>query len=309
MGQISIDNKPYNSLNGFYREKFGKKVIKLCINAGFSCPNRDGTLSFGGCIFCSEEGSGDFAGDIKKSIKEQMEEQISLLSNKWHDAGYIAYFQSFTNTYAPVSVLKEKYEEALSFEGVLGISIATRPDCINKEIVKLLKELNKKTYVCVELGFQTSNEETAKLINRGYKNNIYENAVTLLRENNIDVVTHVIIGLPYETHKDVYNTVNYVSSLDIQGLKFHLLHILKNTALEKLYKEKGFHIYTEEEYIEVLCRCVQMLPKNIVVHRLTGDGDRKKLVEPLWSLDKRKTLNNIHKYMKKNNILQGSLTK
>lgn len=301
--------KLYRSANSFFREKFGAKIIKIALDGGFTCPNRDGTLSYGGCIFCSEKGSGDFAGDRLKPIEQQFNDMKTIMKNKWKEGKYIAYFQSFTNTYAPLPYLKQLFTKAASFEDVVGISIATRPDCIDEELVKFLAQLNKKLYVYIELGFQTSKNESIKLINRCYENSVFEDCVKLLNKYNIDCVVHLILGLPYESKKDMLSTVSYVSSFKITGIKLQLLHILKNTALANLYQKEPFKILTMEEYVDIIISCIEILPSNIIIHRITGDGDRKNLIEPKWSLNKKLVLNTINKEFYIKNTYQGKFHK
>ncbi len=290
----------YKTLSQYYKEKFGCKVYKLSIDAGFTCPNRDGTLSDKGCIFCSECGSGEFA-ESGNSIPEQLERAKRRVENKIKGGKYIAYFQSFTNTYANVEKLEKLYREALEPEFIVGINIATRPDCLSQDTVKLLEELNKIKPVTVELGFQTSNEKTAKYIRRGYKNEIYLDAVKRLKNVNLEVVTHIIIGLPFETKDDAVRTTEFCVNAGTDGFKFHLLHVLKNTDLEKEYLNGKFRCLELEEYAEILKACLDILPKDAVVHRITGDGDKKSLVAPLWSADKKKVLNYINKFLSINN--------
>ena len=299
------NEKPYYSLDFFLKNKFHKKMVKLSLDAGFTCPNRDGTISRKGCIFCSTRGSGDFTCNSIKSITEQIKIQKQILSKKWSDAGYIAYFQAFTNTYAPIDILEKKYEEALSAPDISAIAIATRPDCLDENVLALLKKISKKTYVWVELGFQTSNETTASFINRGYKNNIFETAVKNLHAYHIDVVVHMIVGLPYENRNDMLSTITYLSNQPIQGIKIHMLHILKNTPLEKIYLENPFSILSMEDYISIVCECITLLPPHIVIHRLTGDAPKNLLLTPQWSLKKREILNTIHKKLKAENLWQS----
>ena len=298
-------DKPYNSLNYHLKKHFGKKIAKISIDGGFNCPNRDGKAGFGGCIFCSEKGSGDFAEDRSLMIKNQIEKGKSQTSKKWKDASYLAYFQSFTNTYAPVFELREKYYSALECENICGIAIATRPDCLPEDVLDLLEELNIKTYMWVELGFQTSKENTAEFINRCYKNDVFEKAVYELKKRNIPVVVHTIFGLPNETKEDMLNTVKYVTSLGIDGIKLQLLHVLSNSKLYAYYNNNLFPILSQDEYTDLVIEALELIPENVVIHRLTGDGSRENLVEPLWSLDKRGTLNLIHKKMRERNSYQG----
>lgn len=299
------NGKRYHSLNYFLREKFGEKVFKISLDAGFSCPNRDGTISKGGCVFCSERGSGDFAGDRCFSITKQFEDIKAMMNKKWKDGKYIAYFQAYTNTYAPIDVLKAKYEEAVTQDDVVGLAIATRPDCLKDEVLNLLEEYSKKVYTWVELGLQTSKDDTAKLINRGYKLEVFEEAVKKLRERNIDVVVHVIFGLPGESREDMLNTIEYLSQMDVQGIKLHLLHLMKNTPLEILYNKGMLKLLEMEEYLELITTAITMLPEEIVVHRLTGDAPRELLIGPIWSLRKWEVLNAIDKKLQDEDLYQG----
>ena len=302
-------DKPYNSLNYSLKNKFGTKIAKISIDGGFTCPNRDGTKSFGGCIFCSSKGSGDFAESRIMPIREQIEKGKEQTAKKWKNTKYIAYFQSYTNTYSSVSDLRKKYYEAINCDDICGIAIATRPDCLPEDVLELLSEINEKTYLWVELGFQTANEETAKFINRGYTNDIFEKAVKELKNRNIEVVVHTILGLPNESHEDMINTVKYVTSFPIDGIKLQLLHVLRDSRLYSYYINKGFPILSQEEYTDIVIEAIENIPENVVIHRLTGDGNRENLIEPLWSLDKRGTLNLIHKKMRKNNSFQGKKLK
>ncbi|AAO34830.1 TIGR01212 family radical SAM protein [Clostridium tetani] len=298
-------DKRYHTLNYFLREKFGEKVFKISLDAGFSCPNRDGTISSGGCLFCSERGSGDFAGNRHFSIKAQFEEIKSVMRKKWKGDKYIAYFQAYTNTYAPVEILKEKYEEALMQEGVVGLAIATRPDCLDEEVLNLLSEINKKTYLWIELGLQTTNDRVAKIINRGYELTVFEKALKELRSRDIDVVVHTIFGLPGETKEDMINTVKYLSNKDIQGLKIHLLHLMEGTPLVNTYENGDLKFLTEEEYIDIVCESIAIIRDDIVIHRLTGDSPRDLLIGPKWSLKKWEILNSIDRELQDRNIYQG----
>jgi radical SAM protein (TIGR01212 family) len=294
----------YNSVNEYYKKRFGSKVYKLSVDSGNTCPNRDGTKGIGGCIFCSEGGSGEFAAK-GTSVKEQLVRAKERVKNKVNEnAKYICYFQAFTNTYAPVEVLKERFFSVLEFDDIVAISIATRPDCLEEDVLELLNELNKQIPVIIELGFQTSNEETAKRINRCYDNICFENAVKKLKMINIEVVAHVILGLPNETVSDMLETVKYVCDNRVDGIKLQLLHVLKNTALEKM----DYKPLTMEEYFHILSRCIEIIPESVVIHRLTGDGDKRLLIKPLWSGNKHFVLNSLNKYMNENNIIQGSKT-
>jgi uncharacterized protein len=285
--------KRYYSLNYFLREKFGEKVFKISLDAGFSCPNRDGTISSGGCVFCSARGSGDFAGDRNYSISRQFEDIKSMMSKKWKGGKYIAYFQAYTNTYGSIDALRRVYEEALAQEGVVALAIATRPDCLGEDVVKLLEEMNRRVYTWIELGLQTVKESTAKLINRGYSNNTFEEAVTSLRSHGIDVVVHSIFGLPGETHEDMMETIDYIAHKDVQGIKIHLLHLMKDTPMVKLYEMGRMQFLEEEEYVNLVCRAITKLPESMVIHRITGDAPRELLIGPLWSLKKWEILNAI----------------
>ena len=298
-------DKRYYNLNHFLRQKFGCKVFKISLDAGFSCPNRDGTISNGGCIFCSERGSGDFAGNRSFSIEDQFIHIKEIMNKKWKEGKYIAYFQAYTNTYAPIETLRKKYEEAINQEGVVALAIATRPDCLGEDVLNLIEELNKKVYTWVELGLQTSSEATAEKINRGYSLQVFEKAVKDLRIRNIDVVAHMIFGLPGETKEDMLDTVRYITSQDIQGVKFHLLHLMKNTPLVKLYDEGKLKFMTQDEYIDIICSAITMTPSNVVIHRLTGDSPRDLLIGPQWSLKKWEILNSIDLQLKERNLYQG----
>ena len=304
-----MDNKPYRSLNEYYREIFGRKTAKISLDGGFTCPNRDGTCGERGCLFCSAGGSGDFAENAALSITEQIENGKKQTSDKWKDPAYVAYFQAFTNTYAPVEELRRKYEEALSCDGVEGISIATRSDCLPEDVLDLLAELNQKTKLWGELGLQTSDEESAKRIRRGYPLSVFEKAVHDLAERKIPVIVHVILGLPGENRETILNTIDCVNRLPVQGIKLQLLHVLSDSDLAKLYEAGNYTPLTKEEYIALVGDCIAHLREDIVIHRLTGDGDKNTLLAPLWSLRKRDVLNSLHKYLKENNIRQGMSVK
>ena len=304
-----IDNrwgsKRYYSLNYFLREKFGEKVVKISLDAGFSCPNRDGSISTGGCIFCSSRGSGDFAGDRNFSITKQFERCKKIMKTKWKSSKFIAYFQAYTNTYASVDVLRKKYEEALNQEGVVALAIATRPDCLGTEVLELIEEYSKKIYTWVELGLQTSSDNTAKLINRGYKLSTFDEAIINLKNRNIDIVVHIIFGLPGESESLMINTIKYVAAKGISGVKIHLLHLMKETQLVKLYEEGQLRFLTKANYVNLICDALTLLPKNVVIHRLTGDSPRELLIGPKWSLAKWEILNDIDKKMEQANLYQG----
>jgi radical SAM protein (TIGR01212 family) len=297
--------KRYNSLNYYLKNRFGEKIYKVSLDGGFTCPNRDGTISTKGCIFCSESGSGEFAGSRKKSITDQIDEQLELISKKFPSGNVIAYFQNFTNTYGNVKYLRSIYEEALSHPRVVGLAIATRPDCIDDKVLDLLKELNKKTFLWVELGLQTTDVNTAVIINRGWKLEVFDRICNSLKDQEIKIVAHIIMGLPNEDRETILNSIRYLVEKKVWGIKFHLLHIIKDTALEELYNNTNFHIFTKEEYVSLIGEGISHLNKEMVIHRLTGDGSRETLVEPRWSLDKRGVLNSIEKYLKEKNIYQG----
>lgn len=285
----------YYSFNRYLRDTFGDKVYKISINAGFTCPNRDGTLGKRGCIFCSEGGSGDFAESSSLSITQQIENGKKRVESKIKSGKYIAYFQAFTNTYAPTDVLREKFLEAINHKDIVALSIATRPDCLPDDVIALLDELNKIKPVFVELGLQTIHEKSAEYIRRGYPLSVYDNAVKKLKSIGVNIVTHIIIGLPNETKDDMLKTVKYVCDKGTNGIKLQLLHVLKNTDLANDYESGNFDTLEMEEYLDIIKSCVEIIPDNIVIHRLTGDGAKKDLIAPLWSADKKKVLNAINK--------------
>ncbi len=297
----------FNSISGYLRNEFNSKVIKLSVDGGFTCPNRDGTLSSEGCIFCSENGSGDFSGKRDVSISEQISGQISLLKIKWPKAKYIVYFQNFTNTYGELSKLKSLYYEALSYPGVIGLAIATRPDCISDDAYILLSELNKKTFLWVELGLQTIHSETAVLINRCYSLEVYENCINRLTNLGIKTVVHLILGLPGESRGRILETAEFVSKQNVFGIKLQLLHILKGTALEPYFATNAseFYCLNFDEYINLVVDILELFPKETTIHRITGDGPRDLLIEPLWSLNKFKVMNEINTEFRKRKSYQG----
>lgn len=316
-------NMRYNSLNQYLRNRFGCKVYKIAINGGFTCPNRDGTIDNRGCIFCSGYGSGDFAEDASLSVSEQIERgklkiagkmpkaddgkkhpgvhtlatdtRNDLVIEKRQSGKYIAYFQAFTNTYASVERLRQLYMEAINREDVVVLSIATRPDCLPKEVLELLAEINEIKPVWVELGLQTIHESSAKYIRRGYTLEVYDRAVRELRKRNIEVITHVILGLPGETREDMLESVRYVGESGVQGIKLQLLHVIKGTDLAKDYENGLFECMTLDEYTDLIRDCIAVLPKDMVIHRMTGDGDKKTLLAPLWSADKKRVLNELNR--------------
>jgi len=305
MFKYSNTNKRYHTLDYFYKNKFGTKVSKISLNAGFTCPNKDGTKGVGGCIYCSAVGSGDYAGNPTKSLTDQFMEVKEIMDKKWPNTKYIGYFQANTNTYAPVHILKEKYEEVLKIDGVVGLNIATRPDAITNECLDYLEELNKKTFLNIELGLQTIHETTTKLINRGHDLNCFINMVKELRKRNINVIVHIINGLPYETKEMMLETVKLLNTLDIQGIKIHMLHILKNTRLAELYKKEPFHVLTKEEYTNIVCDQLELLRPEIVINRVTGDPKVDDLIAPTWLTKKFTVLNEIDKEMAKRDSYQG----
>lgn len=285
----------YYSLNKYLRDTFGDKIYKLSLNAGFTCPNRDGKLGTKGCIFCSAGGSGDFAESSSLSITQQIERAKERVAKKIKSGKYIAYFQAYTNTYAPVEILKSKYMEAVNHKDIVALSVATRPDCLGGDVLKLLDEINKIKPVFVELGLQTIHERTARYIRRGYTLDVYDKAVSDLKKIGVNTVVHLILGLPGETKQDMLDSVKYVCESGIDGIKLQLLHVLKNTDLEKDYAQGKFKTLEMDEYLDILKSCVDIIPDNIVIHRLTGDGAKKDLISPLWSADKKKVLNAINK--------------
>ena len=301
----SWGEKPYHSLDYELKHRFGEKVYKLTLNGGMSCPNRDGKISFGGCIFCSEGGSGEFASAACLSIPDQIQDAKKRLAGKRPVNQYIAYFQAYTNTYGPIEHLRKIFTEAIEDPEIVLLSIATRPDCLPKEVIDLLAELNQKKPVWVELGLQTIHEASARFIRRGYPLEVYTDAVERLSAHGIEVVTHVILGLPGETREMMLDTVKYLNTLPIQGIKLQLLHVLEGTDLRTYYKNTGFHVLEEDEYANLILECIEHLKPEITVHRITGDGPKDLLIAPLWSRKKRSVLNHIHHEMKEKNCWQG----
>ena len=298
-------NKAYHTLDYYYKHRYGKKVAKISLDGGFTCPNKDGTKGNGGCIYCSKLGSGDYAGDKRKDIVTQFNEQKEIIKKKWPDTLYIGYFQANTNTYAEVDVLKQKYEPIIKLDKVVGLNIATRPDAISDKCLDYLEDLSKRTDLTIELGLQTIHEKTTKLINRGHDLKCFEDMVKKLRKRNINIVVHIINGLPYETKEMMIETAKYLNNLDIQGIKIHMLYAIKNTLLEKLYQKEKFHILTEKEYIDITVSQLEYLRPEIVINRITGDPVKKDLIEPTWVLKKVCVLNNIDKEFKKRRTFQG----
>lgn len=298
--------KPYNTLNAFYRHKFGKKVFKVSLNGDFTCPNLDGTKATGGCIFCTESGSGDFAGNKSDPLDVQFQEIKEMMSKKWDDAYYIAYFQANTNTYGPIEKLRTLFNQAITLdEKIVGLSIATRCDALNDEVYNLLEELNEKTYLQVELGLQSIHDKTSKYINRAHSLDCFTTAVNELRKRNINVVVHIINGFHIESKEDMLETVKFINTLDIQGIKIHLLHIMKKTKLGYLYELHPFKVLTLDEYKDIVVDQIELLNPNIIIHRLTGDSPKELLIEPQWSLKKFVVMNEIDKELRRRESYQG----
>lgn len=285
----------YYALNDYLQDTFGEKVYKIALNGGFTCPNRDGTLDTRGCIFCSGAGSGEFAGRSEDSITAQIEQGKERIKKKIKNGKYIAYFQAFTNTYAPVQRLRALYEEAVSHPDIAVLSVATRPDCLSQEVVALLQEMNRRKPVWVELGLQTIHEKTAEYIRRGYPLSVYDGAVKVLKEIGVQVIVHVILGLPGETEEEMKETVSYVGKSGADGIKLQLLHVMKGTDLERAYREGNCRMMEAEEYVRLVADCIALLPERMVIHRMTGDGDKKTLIAPKWSMDKKRVLNALQK--------------
>lgn len=288
----------YLSFNKYLKDKFGQKVYKISLDGGFTCPNRDGKIDTRGCIFCSKGGSGDFAQNRDLSITEQIESGKKRVEKKIKSGKYIAYFQAFTNTYAPVEILRAKYSEAINHPDIVALSIATRPDCLGDGVIELLDEMNKIKPVFVELGLQTIHNDSAKYIRRGYSLEVYNEAVKNLKNIGVNIVVHIILGLPNESEEDMLESVKYVCQSQIDGIKLQLLHIIAGTDLAKDYEKGLFKTLEFDEYVELIAKCVAIIPKNIVIHRLTGDGAKKDLIAPLWSADKKRVLNAINKALR-----------
>lgn len=297
-------NKRYHTWNYYLRQTFGEKIFKVSLNAGFTCPNVDGTLGYGGCIYCSREGSGDFAGNPNDNLKKQFDEIKAMMLKKWPNAKYIGYFQAFTNTYAPLEVLKERYETVLGFEDVIGLSISTRPDCLPDDVVDYLAELNERTNLWVELGLQTIHDETSDIINRGHTYQDFLDGFKKLKDRNIKTVVHIINGLPGEDKEMMMQTAKAVADMGADGIKIHLLHIIKDTPLRDFLNNGKITPMEQEEYINLVCDQLEILPEEMVIHRLTGDGKRDELLAPLWSLKKWEVLNRIDDEMKKEELFR-----
>lgn len=299
------EHKRYYSWNTYLRHIFGEKIFKIPIDGGFDCPNRDGNAAYGGCTFCSQKGSGDFAGDRRDDLMTQFHTMKNRMHEKWKDGKYIGYFQAFSNTYAPVDVLRERYEVILEQEGVIGLSIATRPDCLPDDVVDYLAELNERTFLWVELGLQSAHDQTGNLINRAHDFDCYVEGVQKLRKHNINVCTHIINGLPGETPEMMFQTAQEVAKLDVQGIKIHLMHLLKKTPMVKQYERGLVEFLDFDTYINLVADQLEILPPDMVIHRLTGDGPPDLLIGPMWSLKKWEVLNAIDDELKKRDSYQG----
>lgn len=307
--KYSDSNKRYYTLDYYYKHKYGCKIAKISLNMGLTCPNKDGKVGYGGCIYCSKLGSGEYAGDKNKPLKEQFDEVKNVMIKKWPSAKFIAYFQANTNTYAPIEKLKKAWEEVLTYDNVVGINISTRPDAIEKECYDYLEELNKKTDLVVELGLQTIHDKTSKFINRCHDLNSFETALNELNKRGIKVLVHVMFSLPYETKDMMLDTIKYLSNKNIWGIKIHMLHILKGTLLAKIYEQEKFSILTKDEYVQIVCDSIELLPENIVINRLTGDPKVDDLIEPFWLVKKFCVLNDIDKEMTRRDSYQGKMYK
>ncbi|MFA6375272.1 MAG: TIGR01212 family radical SAM protein [Bacilli bacterium] len=306
MNKFVTSQHKYNTLSDYLKNKYSSKVFKVSLDGGFTCPNRDGTISDKGCIYCSEKGSGEFAGNRLDSLRKQFEEIKNNILKKWPNSKYIVYFQSFTNTYAPLDKLKKLYEEAIKLdEKIVAISISTRPDCLSNEIIDYLNDLNKRIPVMIELGLQSKHEETNKYINRGYTLDVFTNAVKKLREKNIETIVHIINGLPNETLEDMKDTIKYINTLDIQGLKIHNLYVVKNSRLGKEYLKNPFSMLTLKEYVNIVTEQLAILDPKIIIHRINGDPKKEELIVPTWSLQKFIIMNEIDKEMIRKKYYQG----
>lgn len=303
--KFSNDNKRYHTFNYYLKNKYHNKVAKVSLNANFTCPNRDGTKGIGGCIFCSNSGSGDFAGNVKDSLEKQFDDVSTLLQKKWPNCKYIAYFQANSNTYGPVEKLRNCIEPFINKKDVVAISIATRPDCLEDEILEYLDSVNKRCDLWIELGLQTIHDKTAKLINRGHSYLEFIEGLNKLRRLNINVCVHIINGLPFETYEMMLTTAKEIGKLDIQALKIHMLYVIKNTKLHQMYQNNEFTMLNRDEYIDLVTEQLSYLPENIVIERLTGDGNVNDLIAPDWSIKKVTILNDIDKLMVKKNYVQG----
>ncbi len=303
-----INNKRYYTMHQFLKETFNQKVFKVSLNAGFTCPNKDGTKGYGGCTFCSPSGSGDFAGDLNDDLLKQFHTIKTKMHQKWPKAAYIPYFQANSNTYAPLEDLKQLYETALTLdENVVGLAIATRADCLTTPIMDYLQSLSERTFVQIELGLQSMHETTAQAINRGHDLATFEQAVKALRQRGIHVVVHLINGLPGETKAMMIKTAKYLNTLDIQGVKIHMLHVVKHTQMAAMYNQQPFKLLSLDDYVEITTTQIEHLNPNIVIQRVTGDADRDTLIAPLWTLKKFVVMNNIDKRLNAKDSQQGNL--
>lgn len=306
---FSNTNKRYHTFTYHLKEKFGEKIFKVSLNGGFTCPNIDGTKSTGGCIYCSGNGSGDFAGNVAEPLRVQFDMVRERMHQKWPEAKYLAYFQAFTNTYAPVEKLRAMYEEVLTYPNVVGLFIATRPDCLPDDVVALLKELSKKTYLVVELGLQTISDNVGEFINRGHSYKEFLEGLKKLQQQNINVCVHIINGLPGESKEDMRNTVRALAPFHLHSIKIHLLHVLKNTPLADIYNEGNFQLMQLQEYVDIVCDQLELLPPGTIIQRITGDGEKESLIGPLWSLKKFVVMNEIDKELLRRNSYQGKYFK
>ena len=295
----------YNSVSDYYKKKFGCKIYKLSLKGADTCPNRDGKVGFGGCIFCSKAASGEFCEDKIGTVREQLQRAKERVAKKIKNGKYIAYFQSFSNTYGDVNYLKNLFFEAVKPNYIVGINIGTRPDCLSDEMLDVLSQINSEKPVTIELGLQTSNDKTAEYINRCYKTSVFDTAVRNLKARGIEVVAHMIIGLPFETEDDMLNTARHIANSGADGIKFHLLHILKETKLAEEYEKGVFSTLDLESYTQILKKCIEEIPPEMIVHRITGDPPKSELIAPDWSADKKRVLNYINKYFKEQNLIQG----
>ena len=307
--KYSLDNKRYHTYNYYLKNKYHQKVAKVALNADFTCPNRDGSKGYGGCIFCSSSGSGDYAGNVHDHLEKQFQTISQIMKRKWPECAYIAYFQANTNTYGPLDKIKNMIQPFLEKEDIKGIALATRPDCLSEEIVCYLSEVNQTKDVYIELGLQTIHDETSKLINRGHTYQEFLDGLALCRQYNLEVCVHIINGLPFETKEIMIETAKTLGQLDIQALKIHMLFVVKNTKLQQMYENHEFEMLTRQEYIDIVVEQLRYINPEIVLERLTGDGKIDDLIAPMWSIKKVTILNDIDKQMKERDIYQGDLYK
>lgn len=307
--KYSLDNKRYHTYNYYLKNKYHQKVAKVALNADFTCPNRDGSKGYGGCIFCSSSGSGDYAGNVHDHLEKQFQTISQIMKRKWPECAYIAYFQANTNTYGPLDKIKKMIQPFLEKEDIKGIALATRPDCLSEEIVCYLSEVNQTKDVYIELGLQTIHDETSKLINRGHTYQEFLDGLALCRQYNLEVCVHIINGLPFETKEMMIETAKTLGQLDIQALKIHMLFVVKNTKLQQMYENHEFEMLTRQEYIDIVVEQLRYINPEIILERLTGDGKIDDLIAPMWSIKKVTILNDIDKQMKERDIYQGDLYK